>query len=81
VNGSGPKAEATQVVEIRTSTAGPLEKKDYFRIDVANLQQHPIAEEFHFPALAPEQRDGLAKNIKEHGIHDNIVIYEGKILV
>jgi hypothetical protein len=80
VNDLPPKAPGAQVVEIRISTAGPLAEKDYFRIDVANLQQHPIAEQFHFPPLSDKQRQRLVKDLKAHGIRDNIVIYEGKIL-
>jgi hypothetical protein len=75
-----PKAGGAQaVVEIRTSTAGPLEPP-YKTIDVADLKQHPVAEQFKFPALNPKQLQQFADDLAKHGMHEKIVIHEGMVL-
>jgi hypothetical protein len=42
------------------------------------LSQHPLGA--IFPPLSEEEFDALAKDIKEHGLHEEIVLYEEKVL-
>jgi hypothetical protein len=45
---------------------------------MSKLEPHPLSE--RFPQILPEDFDKLAADIKLHGLHQPIVLYQGKIL-
>lgn len=53
-------------------------KADKHTMNLANLEFHPLANEF--PLLSEEETQQLAQDIKEHGLIEQIVLLDGKIL-
>ena len=43
------------------------------------LERHPLSEKYG-PKMSGDELAGLGKDIAEHGQHDDIIVYEGKVL-
>jgi len=43
------------------------------------LERHPLSERYG-PKMSTEELQGLADDIKAHGLHEPIILYEGKVL-
>ena len=63
------KAAATKTVVVKKATP-PAPKK---------LARHPLSEKYG-PKLAEGELAGLTDDIKAHGLHEHIIVYEGKVL-
>lgn len=45
----------------------------------AELERHPLSEKYG-PKMGDDELAGLAEDIKQHGLHEPIIVYEGKVL-
>ena len=54
-------------------------KADTAKMDVNNLERHPLSEKYG-PPLEEEELQGLAADIEKHGQHEAIKLFEGKVL-
>ena len=45
----------------------------------AKLERHPLSEKYG-PKMSAEELEGLAADIKAHGLHEPIITFEGKVL-
>ena len=63
----------------KATKANPTAAEVTATVGATKLERHPLSEKYG-PKMADEELAGLGKDIKEHGQHDDIIMFEGKVL-